>query len=64
MGARQKLNQKYFNWSLFLAATLGIAARSILLFLVILIGMMLMGVHAGDVRMQSRRNRSKNRRSR
>ena len=64
MGARQKLNQKYFNWSLFLAATLGVATRSFLLFLAVLIAMVASGVHAGDVRMQSRRNRSGRRRSR
>ena len=64
MGARQKLNQTYINRSLFLAATLGIAARSFLVFLVVLITMLASGVHAGDVRMQSRRNRSGRRRPR
>ena len=64
MGAREKLNQTYINRSLFLAATLGIAARSILIFLVVLITMLAVGVHAGDVRTHSRRKRSRNRRSR
>jgi hypothetical protein len=64
MGARQKLNQSHFNWSLFLAATLGVAARSFLLFAAVLITMLATGVHAGDVRMNGRSSRSGRQRKR
>lgn len=55
MGARHKLNQSFVNRALFWSATLGLATRSMIVFLVTLIAIVASGMHAGDIRPHSRR---------
>ena len=55
MGARQKLNTAYVNGALIVAGTIGLAADSWLVFLVILAVSLGCACHSGDIRPTARR---------
>ena len=54
MGARQKLNQAVMNALLIIAAIAGIASESFTIFLGCLVVLILLAVHAGDIRLNSK----------
>ena len=50
MGARHKLNEAYIVGLALLSAFVGLASGSWLVFLSVLIGLLLLKIHAGDIR--------------
>jgi hypothetical protein len=56
MGARHKLNEMYAIGSALVAAWFGLIAESWLVFLVVLIGVLGLMLHGGDIRLQQPAN--------
>ena len=54
MGARQKLNQAYFNGALVIAAVLGVAAQSWTVFWIATLVVSGSSLHSGGIRLRSR----------